>query len=245
MLETQLLPDAPAADESTTDSRRTKHLRYAIVPSNGRSCLDGCVEALLPQVDKVLIINTTETGFLQFPMRSPNLDQVYSWDEDINISRWWNQGLVRIHNYVVTMQAKQRLHEITYDVAIVNDDCIVPEGWVAAVAGNMRQHGAVAGCSGGHDIILRTQETVPLDMRMQGFAFILAGERGMRANELYPWFYSDDYIDWESRLVGGMAMVRGFPVTHLYPNGQVTPQIHQLNADGAATFYASYGRMPH
>jgi len=67
----------------------------------------------------------------------------------------------------------------------------------------------------------------------------------MRANELFAWYYSDDYIDWESRLAGGMAMVRGFPVTHLYPNAQVSPEIQVQIAEDAANFYASYGRMPH
>lgn len=247
MLETQLMPDAPAAEESTTDSLRTRHLRFAIIPSNGRACLDESVQAILPQVDKVIIINTSDQGFHRYPMRSDNIDQLYAsdWGEGINISRWWNQGLQHAENWCKHVQIKAKLLTVTWDVAIINDDCIVPEGWMAAVAGNMRQHLAVAGCSGGHNVILREQGLVPLDQRMQGFAFVLKGEHGMRANELFAWYYSDDYIDWESRLAGGMAMLQGFPVTHLYPNGQVTPEIHQLIAQGAASFYASYGRMPH
>lgn len=223
---------------------KTAHLRFAIIPSNGREILDSCVQAVQPQVDKVIVINTSGTGFSQYPMRSDEVDQIYGHD-GVNISRWWNQGLNRAAYLADFTKKKQKLDSVTWDVAIVNDDCIVPEGWVAGVAENMRARDAVAGCSGGHDVVLRAAEAVQLDMRMQGFAFVLKGEHGMRANELFTWYYSDDHIDWESRLAGGMAMMRGFPVEHLYPNGQVTPEIQVQIAEDAANFYASYGRMPH
>lgn len=229
------------------DEIKTAHLRFAVIPSNGRECLDDAVNAILDQVDKVIIINTTEEQFLRYPMRSDSVNQLYASESGsgINISRWWNQGLYHVDYWVDVVRHKQKLDSVTWDVAIINDDVIVPEGWVQAVAQNMRDRGAVAGCSGNHDVVLRMAEAVPLDMRMQGFAFVLNGEHGIRANELFTWYYSDDYIDWESRLAGGMAMMRGFPVQHLYPNGQVNGQIQVQIAEDAANFYASYGRMPH
>lgn len=226
----------------------SQHLKFAVIPSNGRECLNLCVAAIQPQVDKVIVINTGQSpdagGFHRFPMRSETLDQYYANTEQVNISAWWNQGLDAAEAYAKLITRYKKVPADTWDVAILNDDAIVPEGWFDAVTAGMRMHRAAAGCSGGHDLCLRRAEAVPLDYRMQGFAFILSGQQGLRANEDLHWYFTDDYIDWESRKHGGMAMVRDYPVTHLYPNGQLTPELHEQTARDAQTFVDIYGARP-
>jgi len=85
---------------------------------------------------------------------------------------------------------------------------------------------------------------VPLQTRLQGFAFILPGEQGLRANEDLRWYFSDDWIDWEARRRGGMVMIPHMNVTHLYPNQQMTPELQVFCAEDAAKFHALYGQMP-
>lgn len=245
--------DAPLVDASTTDSlpssRATewpaqRHMTFAVIPSNGRDCLQECVDAISPQVDKVIIVNTSGSQLWGWPIRSTKLDQLYATGEDINISRWWNIGLEHAENWVRFQGQREKFQSVTWDVAVLNDDAIVPEGWVAAVAGNMRQHLAVAGCSGSHDVILRDPVAVPLDMRMQGFAFLLKGEHGMRADEQFTWYAGDDDLDWRTRQEGGMSMMRGFPVVHLRPNMQVTPIIQVQIAQDMQNFQDKWNRRP-
>lgn len=219
-------------------------MKYAIIPSTGRDCLKRCIEAIEDQVDNVIVIDT-----LQFLREAPNghwfwrtdVNKVHLIDSErteTNISHWWNCGLRAIVEYLLPDKIKN------WDVAIINDDAIVPSGWVDAVSANMRKHAAVAGCSGQYDVVLRKAEAVQLDMRMQGFAFLLAGEAGLRANEDLHWYFSDDYVDWESRRLGGMAMQPGFPVAHLHPNGQMTPELQVQTGKDAQAFLDLYGRMP-
>jgi hypothetical protein len=210
--------------------------RYAVIPSNGRECLYQCVEAIEEQVDQVIVVDTS----IKSPhiyMNHPKI-RVLGVSGRINISRWWNIGL----NYAEGL-AEEATAE-TWDVAILNDDAIVPYGWFKEVSDMMSYRGSAAGCSGGHNITWDSPSPVPLDMRMQGFAFIVAGQFGLRANEDLRWYFTDDYIDWESRKLGGMTMVKGYPVDHLHPNGQVTSEIQEIIAHDAEVFVSIYESRP-
>jgi hypothetical protein len=162
----------------------------------------------------------------------------------VNISRWWNVGLDTARTaFPIDMDPRTK-----WDVAILNDDVIVPEGWFDAVSSTMRTMQVAAGCSGGQGP-MPVLQTVPgpvgLQNRLQGFAFILAGELGLRANEDIRWHFSDDYIDYESRKLGGMVMVPGYHVRHLYPDQQVSPAMAIMCAEDAQKFHDLYnGAMP-
>lgn len=209
-------------------------LKFAVIPSNGRECLMDCIEAIEPQVDWVVIVDTGEGGHDW--SKRPKVWRFFC-DTRNNISHWWNHGLDACANIAAGESS-------CWDVAVLNDDATVPAGWFYAVSENMRNLGATAGCSGAYNYLLTRAEMVPLDYRMQGFAFMLAGESGLRANEKIHWYFSDDYVDWEARKRNGMAMVSGFPVQHLYPNGQMTPELQAQVAKDAGTFMNLYGRMP-
>lgn len=216
--------------------------KFAVIPSNGRPCLADCIAAIQPQVDRVIIIDTNpDTQKPGIPFRSEEVERWYAEEDAVNISAWWNQGLER-----ALYLAEQNTATPEWHVALLNDDAIVPQGWFDIVVSAMRRGGAVAGCMGPHDVDLRVPEQVPLDYRLTGYAFILDGKTGLRANEDLHWYFTDDYIDWESRKLGGMTMVRdvGEPVIHLHPNAQMTPELQVQVAKDAGTFMSLYGKMP-
>lgn len=211
-------------------------LKVAVIPSAGRPVLVECISAIWDQVDKVIIIDTGNAE--QWLPDDYQKAYRYFCDRPNNISHWWNEGLELVNQLLTHSQLYKA------DVAILNDDAIVPPGWFDAVTTAMRERGSAAGCSGGHNVTLREAQAVPLDMRMQGFAFILERPGRLWANEKLHWYFTDDYIDWESRLLGGMTMVAGYPVDHRHPNGQITPEIAALIAQDAQTFVDIYGRRP-
>ena len=217
-------------------------LKFVVVPSNGRACLKDCLAAITPQVDYTIIIYTAP--YVEGELR-PALGHGAALRDlrSPNISRWWNQGL----NLAETVHVLQPDTADAYDIAVLNDDVIVPEGWFNAVSEKMRDMRAAAACSGGpHNMpIFHTKPgPVALDTRMQGFAFVLAGEKGIRANEEFRWYFSDDWLDWECRRNGGMVMVPGYHVQHLYPNGQMTAELQVFCAEDAGKFLATWGMMP-
>ena len=212
--------------------------RYALIPTTGRPCLKDCIDAIRDQVDKIFLV---QGG----PQTEPLVwdDYPIITEPELNISKWWNLGLTVIESRLWDLHHRA----MPWDVAILNDDAIVPRGWMDAVCAAMRETGSAAGCSGGTSIPYRVIHHEPgpvgLMTRMKGFAFVLAGEKGVRANETLRWYFSDDHVDWLSRQLGGMVMVPGFPVEHLYPNGQVTPEMHQIIAEDAQAFTAYWGGM--
>ena len=217
--------------------------RFAVIPTNGRACLKDCLMAISPQVDSTILVYTVpwKDGEVRpHPHFGVALRDVGS----PNISRWWNEGL-DICTQVMDMTEGDTPGR--YDVAILNDDVIVPPGWFDAVSDGMRMYECAAACSGAPNsspVLLQRPGPVPLHTRLQGFAFILAGEKGIRANEELRWYFSDDYIDWRARELGGMVMIPGHSVNHLYPNEQMTGELHQFSAEDAAKFKEIWGVMP-
>jgi hypothetical protein len=121
---------------------------------------------------------------------------------------------------------------------------MVPPEWFHDVSAWMRENGAAAGCQGPRTLVQYSPVAVPLDQRMQGFAFILAGEKQLRADEGFHWWAGDDDLDWRSREAGGMAMLSGPPVQHLYPNGQVNSELQARIALDMQYFVDKWGRRP-
>lgn len=198
--------------------------------------------AIQPQVDATILIYTVP--YVEGEIRVHPQDGWCLRDlREPNISRWWNQGI----KLVEQLMEHEGDPKDTWSIAILNDDAIVPPGWFDAVATKMRDMRAAAGCSGSPyaNAIFHTHVgPVPLHTRLQGYAFILAGEKRIRANEDLSWYFSDDFIDWTARSKGGMVMIPGYNVNHLYPNGQMTPELQVANAESAAKFHAIWGVMP-
>jgi hypothetical protein len=224
--------------------------RFAVIPTKAQSIerlrlLDQCLAAICPQVHKVFLIDNTPDGSLpsggdNVPDTFRNVVTIKDPISPVNLSYLWNLGIEA---------ATTASEGPKWDVAIINDDAIVPHGWFEAVSDAMREHDAAAGCGRGthhlnQTIIHHEAKPVSLYTRMTGHAFILAGEKGARANEQLKWWFGDDHLDWMSRKLGGVVVVRGYEVRHLAENGQVTPELQEQIAKDAAAFMAYWGMRP-
>lgn len=213
---------------------------FALIPTNGRACFKDCIAAIDEQVDDVVVVE----GGPDAVTLSLDLGVSIIREPELNISKWWNLGLTLIESKV-----RDEWKGVTgWNVAILNDDTIVPDGWMEAVCSAMHQEKAAAACSGGtgivHRIVHRTPGPVGLMTRMQGFGFVLAGEKGIRADEKLRWYFSDDHVDWMARRLGGMVMIPGFGVQHLYPNQLMTGELQATVPEDAAHFSAFWGMRP-
>lgn len=220
--------------------------RYVVIPTRNRfNVFYQAYEAIKSQVDQVIVINNGSDDLGKL-MPGSGIIEIWEDEQPVNLSRLWNLGLDEVEEQVQEDLFREKVASPKWDVAIINDDCIVPEGWFDAVSGTMRSLGAAAGSSGGHGALVLHTEPGPVNLatRMQGFAFLLAGEKGARAEERLRWYAGDDSLEWTSRLLGGVVQVPGYQVNHLFPNGQVTPELQEQIARDMQTFVDIWGRRP-
>lgn len=212
--------------------------RVAVIPTTGRGILWECLDAIRGQVDHVILVahrckpkvgTPTRTTVLTYLARVPN------------ISLMWNLGLIHAERNTVG----------PFDVAVLNDDAIVPSNWFAEVTEAMREAGAVAG-SRDQTGVLRSPhvytepKAVPLEFRLSGYAFILDGTARLRLDEQFQWWYGDDDLDWRAREAGGVVKVPGEPVDHRYPGGTTVGELAQIAGEDRERFKAKWsGRTPH
>ena len=180
---------------------------YAVVPSYGRECLGECLEALLPQVGRVFLVQTRE---FEPPVTAANLTCLPWAGGERNISAWWNLGL----------DAAGEDADGPHDVLIINDDAIAPPHLIASLSMAMRAGTAAL-----------AYPAIPGREWITGWCFMLSGETGLRADPQFPWWYSDDDLCLQAKAAGGVARAHGCQVRHLYPGGHDQVMAAHTGAD--------------
>lgn len=220
---------------------------WAVVPSCGRPMLDDLIASLVTQVyDVIVVANNWERNDDPITLETLGLPvQVVRGGDDRNISRWWNLGLD-----AVTKHANW-LGDTEWNALVLNDDVVCPPSLVDALSNAMRSTTAVLAYPdqcGGQQQILHT-EAAPVDLRQRiaGYAWMLRGETGLRADESMAWWFGDDDVDWRAREAGGALLVPGTPVEHRLPNGytEAVPALAEQAGRDRETFVTKWGRAPH
>lgn len=216
--------------------------RYAVIPTYNRpDVLLRALAAACAEADTVYVIDNGDDPNLAapvgdgwyvigVPMRPPNL------------SKLWNIGLDLCQQHAYARRYER------WDVAVLNDDAIIPPGWFNAVSDAMRQWECAAGSTtesaarSAH--IHRMPGTTALQQRMTGYAFVLKGEAGLRADERLAWWCGDNDLDMQARQAGGTIIIGGYPVEHLHPNQSTTGDLAAQTAVDMATFVMKWGWRP-
>jgi GT2 family glycosyltransferase len=213
----------------------TARRRYAVIPTGSRPDLyRACIEAITPQVDEVLTLATSLDALRYSVGRSVFIGS------GLNISHWWNQGIGWAHAWC---------DPDPFDVAVLNDDALVPPDWFDQVTSAMRDWEAAAGGSDQHSrdgiTYLDDHDTPDIRLRLPGYAFILDGTARLRADEQFCWWWGDTDLDWRAREAGGVVLVPGIPVDHP-PNGgtAVDGELAEVVARDRQRFIDKWGSVP-
>lgn len=192
-------------------------LRYAVIVTHDRpGDFADCLAAISPQVHHVIVIAHRAT--YAYGVRATVVD----YDHEVpHIGEMWNFGL-----FVAEVKARTR----SYDVAVLNDDAIVPSDWFECVTRAMRGKEAAAGC------IHRVS-----DSRMAGFAFILDGDKHLYADEQFRWWYGDTDLQRRAALAGGVAFAVGPGVEHRHPNSTTVGTLALLAKEDRQRFNLKWG----
>lgn len=223
--------------------------RYAVIPTYNRpDVLMRSLAAACAEADTVFVIDNSDDPVkmapvsddgswlvLRAPMRPPNL------------SKLWNIGLEMALQHARGGDCTPDARLAPYDVAVLNDDAIIPPGWFNAVATAMRAWEAAAGSSGlagGTTYVHRIPGTTALHLRMQGHAFVLKGETHLRADERLAWWCGDNDLDMQARQAGGTVIIGGYPVEHLHPDQSTTGELAARTGIDLATFVEKWSFRP-
>ncbi len=220
--------------------------RYALIPTHNRPTqLRALVQALADQCDVIYIVDNASDP----PVNVESLDAdgtiviIHDNEQPPNLSRFWNVGLDWI-----TYDA--RADGLTqWDVAILNDDAVVPAGWYDYVATKLRETpGVRAACTNaygvGHAPLTKHQPDRDVTTRMCPWAFVVPGELGQRADEQFRWWWGDTDWDWTARINGGVTIWPGLQVLNTGANSSTVGELAvQAGRDGQA-FAEKWGLRP-
>lgn len=216
--------------------------RFAVVPTrlSDPKAYRECVAALQLQHVHVITVAHNCADLIEGDW----MTDVLPYDKPTpNISRMWNLGL----DFARALALKDGVG--SHDVAVINDDAIVPEGWFYTLQILMHRSRAAAAFSSdfGARPVVRSAPYAILAERMTGYAFMLNGDKDLRLDEQFEWWYGDDDLDWRASRDGGIVMVPGLTVKHLHPDESTNASAELQKIAGAdrARFVAKHGRTPH
>lgn len=221
------------------------HGTYAVITSRDRHLIvPGAVGSIAGQVDRVLVIDHRSDPPLRVEEFWPG-DRVTverREDDPVNLSKLWNYGLEWAHDTAVTNG------DHTWDVVVMNDDARVPLDWVKQLSTEMRATTAVLASSCDNVRIPTLQSRPDRDIlrRLQGWAWMIRGERNLRLDERFVWWFGDTDLDWRARTLGGTMLVPTEPVQNLDANGY-TNRVGELSLQAGRdreTFKQVWGWVP-
>lgn len=214
------------------------------------------VHAIAPQCDTIFIIdNASEPPFKwvvsHLPGKKPRLQIEVLRDEEQppNLYRLWNVGFDWC-----AAHARGGGHD-AWDVAVFNDDSVVPAGWYDTVAEALRrpvfvgQPQAVAHTHTYGDPSRTWRFSgpgAPMDLmeRMCPWAFVVRGELGLRAEERLRWWWGDTDFEIRARAAGGVLAVPGPQVANSKANTSTVGVLAEQAGRDRETFKAIHGSLP-
>lgn len=227
--------------------------RYAVISTRNRAReLGTCIRLLYDQADRIVVVDNHDMPTVHFdldrewegledqPHWSSYVDVIFNPMQPPNLSTLWNEGL-----WAITAIHSGRTSE--YDVAIINDDAVIPYGWYETMSNAMRANGCAAACQspfGGPMKIWGPEATPSVHTRLTGWAFVLRGELGLRFDPQFQWWCGDDDMSVRSRNHGGLVHVPGFMVENTRANESTAGVLAEIAAADMQRFVDKHGRRP-
>lgn len=217
--------------------------RYALITTHNRPDeLARLVQCLQGQTDYITIVDNASDPPVDEKIFDEFTHVLRDEQQPPNLYKLWNKGLTDIkrHCHFTSTNA--------WDVAVFNDDTIIPQGWWDAVSEVMRL-GTYAAASGDTLGVVRevTALTLPdgnITHRMCPWAFMMRGELGIRADERYGWWWGDTDLDWQLRQRGGLALVPGMLTQNTLANSTTVGALAAQAGRDGESFALKWGACP-
>lgn len=237
-------PPAPVAEALARQERTWTVPRYAIVPTHNRPArLLALVASLGGQCDRIVVLDNASSPPVDADKLSAAVpaecvvEIIRDEEQPPHLARFWNVMFDRCDELALAAGKEGDL----YDVAVFNDDAVVPAGWYDACSTGLRAHPtAVIAHTGPTSPPLLTELHNEPGNRMTPHAFVIRGEAGMRADEDMRWWYFDTDLDWRARQAGGVLSVPGPRVANSLANSTTHGALAEQAEKDRATFEAKW-----
>lgn len=244
------MADLPSAPDWTVP-------RYAIIPTHNRPAkLLSLVVSLGSQCDRIVIVDNASTPpvdekHLQASVPEHcTVEVIRDEEQPPNLARLWNVMFDRCAELArdENTNVYETLYLTKWDVAVFNDDSVVPAGWYDTVATALREHETAAVAHTGDRPVAKPDlvESYPYarDRRMAPHAFVVRGELGLRADESMRWWCFDDDFNRQAIDKGGVLAVPGPVVVNSQANQSTSGVLAEQAQKDLATFAAKWGTTP-
>jgi hypothetical protein len=167
-------------------------------------------------------------------------------NDGFSLTNWWNAGIDWVYERATD----------PFEVFVFNADCYTDLHALETLSRTLRQHGLAIVCPDQAGVLRPGQlhvETrlVPVGnkaLRLWGCAFMLNGDKRLRCDPAFRFYYNDDDIEWQGRQVGGVGIVGGVRMDH--PMGGtlsaiMSPELHRFAAEDREKFRNKWGSYPH
>lgn len=225
--------------------------RYAIIPTHNRpDDLTNLVTSLDRQCDLIVVIDNAsphpvDNAELLLQMSHASIVVIRDNEQPPNLSRLWNVGLD------IVTQMCETFHTEKWDVAIFNDDTVLPSDWYDTVAHGLRRGsadpivccGAVIPGAVREPILKREPDRDPMT-RMCPWAFVTRGEAGLRSDETMRWWWSDTDWDFRARQAGGVLILPDLVAINSKANSTTFGALAEQAGRDRETFRQKWGQNP-
>jgi hypothetical protein len=218
--------------------------RFGVVPTHNRADqLLALVTTLGPQVDQIIVLdNASEppvdpdalhaaAGVPVLVMGDP--------EQPPNLARFWNNLFDACAHLAGEFGREQ------WDVAVFNDDAVVPPAWFDLCSAGLRGHEkAAVAHTGAHGPVgaptLLDRYPYERFARMCPWAFVVKGESDLRADESMRWWFFDDDFCRQAIDTGGVLQVPGPPVLNANAVESTVGVLAEQAEKDRATFEAKW-----
>jgi hypothetical protein len=218
--------------------------RFAIVPTHNRpERLKALVRSLGAQCNHIIVLDNAsepavDKAALEAVAGDASVTVLRDPEQPPNLSRFWNVMFDAVAAWV------DHSDQEAWDVAVFNDDAIVPAGWYDICSTVLRGHGTAAvahtGAQPVHGHELVDAYPYPREKRMCPWAFVVKGELGLRADENLRWWYQDDDFCRSAIDAGGVLAAPGPLVINAHAVQSTTGVLAEQAERDRATFEAKW-----
>jgi len=230
--------------------------RYAVIPTRNRhEHLVALLRQLENQVDLVYVIdNASDEPLSSLWLRTQaNVRTIVRRDDEQppHLYKMWNAAF----NVIAT--TAKIMGEKLWDVAVFNDDTLLPPNWYDYVADGLRKCypalgggercpavcGTYAGDWGTQPMI-KDRIDGNIMNRVCPWAFVVRGELGLRADESMRWWWGDTDFEWQAIQAAGVLVLPGTTPINTLANSTTHGALAEQAGRDGETFALKWGKRP-
>jgi hypothetical protein len=210
---------------------------WLLIPCQGArtEMLWETLDSLQHPPERTVIVTTSEDPVRYGDIGTHTLELPYDGQR---ISSWWNAGI----DYIRARCGDQ----LFFEIAVISSDVQGHPGSIEIMAETLRFHDLEMVGPNYHReafSFFDRESSRTVHNRVPGACWMIKGESGLRLDEQFRWWYSDDDLEMQARQRGDVAII---PDTGFRPgpDSVLSPELQQWAREDRQKFIDKWGMEP-